>query len=83
MAISNSVSSSNTLNRVQVKKGTHLTPFELWYGYSPDVKYFKVFGSKCYIEDLKVYTNVVISVIPQNWLIAMIPILVYSKVLFR
>ena len=38
-----------TLNRVQVKKGTHSTPFELWYGYSPNVKYSKVFGSKCYI----------------------------------
>ena len=38
-----------TLNHVQVKKGTHSTPFELWYGYSPNVKYFKVFGRKCYI----------------------------------
>ena len=38
-----------TLNRVQTKKGTHSTPFELWYGYSPNVKYFKVFGRKCYI----------------------------------
>ena len=37
-----------TLNRLQVKKGTHSTPFELWYGYSA-IKYFKVFGSKCYI----------------------------------
>ena len=37
------------LNCVQVKKGTHLTPFKLWYGYSPNLKYFKVFGSKCYI----------------------------------
>ena len=37
------------LNHVQVKKGTHSTPFELWYGYPPNVKYFKVFGSKCYI----------------------------------
>ena len=26
-----------TLNCVQVKKGTHSTPFELWYGYSPNV----------------------------------------------
>ena len=43
-----------TLNRVQVKKGTHTTPFELWYGHSPNVKYFKVFGSKCYIlKDFK------------------------------
>ena len=43
-----------TLNHVEVKKGTHSTPFELWYGHSPKVKYFKVFGSKCSIlEDFK------------------------------
>ena len=30
-----------TLNRVQVKKGTNATPFELWYGYAPNVKHFK------------------------------------------
>ena len=43
-----------TLNYVQVKKGTHLTLFELWYGYPPNVKYFKVFGRKCYIlEDFR------------------------------
>ena len=44
-----------TLNHVQVKKGTYSTPFELWYGYSSNVKYFKVFGSKCYI--LKDFRN--------------------------
>ena len=44
-----------TLNLVQVKKGTHSTPFELWYGYSPNVKYFKVFWSKFYI--LKDFRN--------------------------
>ena len=38
-----------TLNRVQVKKGTNLTPYELWFGHAPSVKYFKIFGSKCYI----------------------------------
>ena len=38
-----------TLKCKQVKKGTHSTPFELWYGYSPNVKYFKVFGRKLYI----------------------------------
>ena len=40
---------------MQVKKGTHSTPFKLWYGHSPDLKYFKVFGSKCYI--LKDFRN--------------------------
>ena len=35
-----------TLNYVQVKKGTHSTHFELWYGYSPNLKYFKLFGTK-------------------------------------
>ena len=34
---------------MQVKKGTHLTPFELWYGYSCNVKYYKVYGRKCNI----------------------------------
>ena len=34
-----------TLNHVQVNKGTHSTPFELWYGYPSNVKYFKVFGT--------------------------------------
>ena len=38
-----------TLNHVQVKKGTHSTPFELWYGYPPNVKYFKISRRKCYI----------------------------------
>lgn len=38
-----------TLNRVQVKKGTNLTPYELWFGYAPGAKYFKMFGRKCYI----------------------------------
>ena len=38
-----------TPNRVQIKKGTNATPFELWYGHSPIVKHFKVFGCKCYI----------------------------------
>ena len=38
-----------TLNRVQVKKGTNLTPYELWFGYATSVKYFKIFGRKCYI----------------------------------
>ena len=34
---------------MKIKKGTHSTPFELWYGHPPNVKYSKVFGSKCYI----------------------------------
>ena len=44
-----------TFNHVQVKKDTHSTPFELWYGYSPKAKYFKILGRKCYI--LKDYKN--------------------------
>ena len=39
----------HTLNCVQVKKGTNATPFELWYGHSPNVKHFKIFGCKFYI----------------------------------
>ena len=32
-----------------MKKDTNQTPYELWYGYKPNVSYLKVFGSKCYI----------------------------------
>ena len=37
------------MNRVRVKKGTNVTPFELWYGYAPNVNYFKFFWRKYYI----------------------------------
>ena len=39
----------HTLNRVQLKKDSSETSYELWYGYKPNVSYLKVFGSKCYI----------------------------------
>ena len=29
-----------TLNRVHINKGTNLTPYELWLGYTPSEKYF-------------------------------------------
>ena len=38
-----------TLNRVYVKKGTNITPYELWFGHAPSIEYFKIFGRKCYI----------------------------------
>ncbi|MCH86050.1 retrovirus-related pol polyprotein from transposon tnt 1-94 [Trifolium medium] len=37
------------LNRVTLRKGTTSTLYELWKGRKPTVKYFHVFGSKCYI----------------------------------
>ena len=39
----------HNLNRVQLKKDSNQTHYELWYGYKPNVIYLKVFGSKCYI----------------------------------
>ena len=38
------------MNKVQVKKDTNKTPYELWFGHFPTVKYFIIFGSKCYIK---------------------------------
>ena len=26
------------------------TPYELWFGYPPSVKYFRIFGRECYIK---------------------------------
>ena len=39
-----------TLNKVQIRKGMGKIPYELWFGYSQSVKYFRIFGSKCYIK---------------------------------
>lgn len=36
-------------NRVTLRKGTLTTLYEMWKGRKPIVKYFHVFGSKCYI----------------------------------
>ena len=39
----------HTLNRVQLNKDSFKTPYELWYGYKPNVSYLNVLGSKYYI----------------------------------
>ena len=39
----------HTLNRVYFKLDSKKTPYELWKGKKPVVKYFKIFGSDCYI----------------------------------
>ena len=40
------------LNRGQLRINSKKTPYELWYGRTPLVKYFRVLGSKCYIKNL-------------------------------
>jgi hypothetical protein len=37
------------INRVYLRPKTSKTPYEIWRGKKPTVKYFKTFGSKCYI----------------------------------
>ena len=38
------------LNQANVRVNNTQNPHELWHGKTPTVKYFKVFGSKCYIK---------------------------------
>ena len=38
-----------TVNRVYFRPGTKKTPYELWKGRKPNVKYFRFFGSTCFI----------------------------------
>jgi hypothetical protein len=40
------------LNRDHLRINSDKTPYELWFGRTPSVKYFKVFESKCYIKRL-------------------------------
>ena len=37
------------VNMVYVRPGTKKTPYELWKGKKPIVKYFRIFGSTCFI----------------------------------
>ena len=39
----------HTVNRVYFRPGTKKTPYELWKGRKPNVKYFIIFGSTCFI----------------------------------
>ena len=39
----------HTVNRMYFKPGTKKTPYELWKGRKPNVKYFRIFGSTCFI----------------------------------
>ena len=39
-----------TLNRTQLRPNCEKTPYELWKGKPSLVKYFKIFGSKCFIK---------------------------------
>ena len=36
-------------NRIFFRVGTKQTAYEIWNGKKPRLKYFRVFGSKCYI----------------------------------
>ena len=38
------------LNRGKLRVNKDKTPYKLWYGRPASVKYFKVFGSNCYIK---------------------------------
>ena len=39
----------HTVNRVYFKPSSKKTPYELWKGSKPNVKYFRIFGSTCFI----------------------------------
>jgi len=38
------------LNQANFQVKTTQTPLEFWYGKTPTIKYFNVFGRKCYIK---------------------------------
>ena len=42
----------NILNKAHVRVKSDKTPYELWYGNFPSVKHFRVFGSKCFVEEV-------------------------------
>ncbi|GJT05444.1 retrovirus-related pol polyprotein from transposon TNT 1-94 [Tanacetum coccineum] len=47
--------STYILNRILIRPFLGKTPYELFKGRKPNLKYFKVFGSKCFILNTKYY----------------------------
>ena len=41
-------------NIVHLRMNSDKTPYELWFGRPGSVKYFRVFGSKCYINEMMI-----------------------------
>ena len=41
------------LNRVLIRSSLDKTPYELWKKTKPNISYFEVFGSKCFILNTK------------------------------
>ena len=37
------------VNKVYLRPKANKTPYELWKGRKPNVRYFKIFGSTCFI----------------------------------
>ncbi|GJV38710.1 retrovirus-related pol polyprotein from transposon TNT 1-94 [Tanacetum coccineum] len=47
--------STYILNRILIRPFLEKTPYELFKGKKPNLKYFKIFGSKCFILNTKYY----------------------------
>ena len=45
----------HTINHVYFRPGTKKTLYELWKGKKPNVSYFHIFGSTCYIFSYREY----------------------------
>ncbi|KAJ4805895.1 Pol [Rhynchospora pubera] len=41
----------HVVNRACIRSQLKKTPFELWFGHTPNISYFRVFGSKCFVLD--------------------------------
>jgi hypothetical protein len=39
------------LNLAQLRPNHDKTPYELWFGRPTSIKHFRIFGSKCYINN--------------------------------
>lgn len=39
------------LNKENIQENNDQTPYELWYGKPPTIKYYRVFGRKCFIKN--------------------------------
>ena len=48
-----------TMNKVQIIKGMDKTPYELWFGHSPSVKYFRIFGINFILREMMTLVSLI------------------------
>lgn len=62
-----------TLNRVNIKGDTGKTPYELWFGHAPTIRYFRIFDLVNVIsKEMKILDSLMLDVMKEFFLVILL-----------